>query len=172
MRNTQYIRVGDILCPVRLYAGRASYIPFQYRKTGSKHDGSELSEDKQYHCSYHVYEPFVYRHYRRTQAATIEIGSAYLRIVGFSQLFATLEILTSGAYTGQGLTKYPATVSIVFTTMRIPLALLLGKSMGMGIDGVWWSISLTSVIKGIVLYLLYRKREKELEESNIQYSSI
>jgi len=28
------------------------------------------------------------------------------------------------------------------------------------------------VIKGIVLYLLYRKREKELEESNIQYSSI
>lgn len=61
------------------------------------------------------------------EAATIEIGSAYLRIVGFSQLFATLEILTSGAYTGQGLTKYPATVSIVFTTMRIPLALLLGK---------------------------------------------
>lgn len=106
------------------------------------------------------------------EAATIEIGSAYLRIVGFSQLFATLEILTSGAYTGQGLTKYPATVSIVFTTMRIPLALLLGKSLGMGIEGVWWSISLTSVIKGIVLYLLYRKREKELEKSNIQYSSI
>jgi len=106
------------------------------------------------------------------EAATIEIGSAYLRIVGFSQLFATLEILTAGAYTGQGLTKYPATVSIVFTTMRIPLALLLGKSMGMGIDGVWWSISLTSVIKGIVLYLLYRKREKEFKESNIQYSNI
>ena len=106
------------------------------------------------------------------EAATIEIGSAYLRIVGFSQLFATLEMLTSGAYTGQGLTKYPATVSIVFTTMRIPLALLLGKSLGMGIEGVWWSISLTSVIKGIVLYLLYRKREKELEKSNIQYSSI
>ncbi len=106
------------------------------------------------------------------EAATIEIGSAYLRIVGFSQLFATLETLTSGAYTGQGLTKYPATVSIVFTTMRIPLALLLGKSLGMGIEGVWWSISLTSVIKGIVLYLLYRKREKELEKSNIQYSSI
>ena len=63
MRNTQYIRVGDILCPVRLYAGGASYITFQYRKTGSKHDGSELSEDKQYHSSYHVYEPFVYRHY-------------------------------------------------------------------------------------------------------------
>jgi len=42
----------------------------------------------------------------------------------------------------------------------------------MGIEGVWWSISLTSVIKGIVLYLLYRKREKELEKSNIQYSSI
>ena len=78
MRNTQYIRVGDILCPVRLYAGRASYIPFQYRKTGSKHDGSELSEDKQYHCSYHVYEPFGYRHYRRTRKDTVLVQGGTL----------------------------------------------------------------------------------------------
>lgn len=62
------------------------------------------------------------------EAATIEIGSAYLRIVGFSQLFATLEILTSGAYTGQGhYPNNPATVSIVFTTMRIPLPFCLAK---------------------------------------------
>lgn len=32
MRNTQYIRVGDILCPVRLYAGGASYITFNIER--------------------------------------------------------------------------------------------------------------------------------------------
>lgn len=101
-------------------------------------------------------------------AATIHTGSAYLRIVGFSQLFATLEMLTAGAYTGQGLTRYPATVSIVFTSLRIPLALLLGKTAGMGIDGVWWSLSLTSIVKGVVLYWLYRNQENKLEKSNIQ----
>ena len=54
-------------------------ITFQYRKTGSKHDGSELSEDKQYHSSYHVYEPFVYRHYRRTRKDTILVQGGTLR---------------------------------------------------------------------------------------------
>lgn len=97
-----------------------------------------------------------------SENSTIEIGSSYLRIVGISQIFATLEMLTAGAYTGQGLTKYPATVSILFTLLRIPLALFLGQQINMGIDGVWWSISITSILKGGVLFILYRRREKSL----------
>lgn len=95
-----------------------------------------------------------------SESSTIAIGSSYLRIVGISQIFATLEMLTAGAYTGQGLTKYPATVSIIFTILRIPLAIVLGQYMNMGVDGVWWSISITSILKGGVLFILYRRREK------------
>lgn len=97
-----------------------------------------------------------------SESSTIAIGSSYLRIVGISQIFATLEMLTAGAFTGQGLTKYPATVSILFTFLRVPLAIILSLYLSMGVDGVWWSISITSILKGIILYLLYRKKEKSL----------
>lgn len=95
---------------------------------------------------------------------TIKIGSSYLIIVGLSQLFMSLEMLTAGAYNGQGLTKYPASVSIIFTSLRIPLALLLSTKTTLGIMGIWWSISITSMLKGVVLYLLYRRREAKLLE--------
>ena len=86
---------------------------------------------------------------------TIEIGKYYIIIVGVSQLFMTLEMITGGAFNGQGLTHYSATISVIFTAMRIPLAIYL-CSTPLGIYGVWWSISITSIAKGIVSAIIYR----------------
>ena len=49
----------------------------------------------------------------------------YLRILGVSQLFMSLEITTAGAFSGYGKTVPPSVISIVFTALRIPLALIL-----------------------------------------------
>ena len=103
---------------------------------------------------------------------TIEIGSNYLLIVGLSQLFMCLEMVTGGTYNGQGLTRYSATVSVVFTSLRIPLAIWLG-STELGVSGIWWSIATTSMAKGLVMAGMYRFRanklsrmQKELTEMN------
>lgn len=82
-------------------------------------------------------------------------GADYLRILGYSQLFMCIEITTAGAFFGLGRTIIPSVVSIVFTGLRIPLAIILSRSEFLGINGVWWAISLTSVIKGILLVALY-----------------
>ncbi len=93
---------------------------------------------------------------------TIETGRGYMVILGFSQLFMTMEMITGGAFNGQGLTYYSATISIVFTVLRIPLAIILSATP-LGILGVWWSISITSILKGIVSMIVYRRRyRKEL----------
>ncbi|MDW7669792.1 MAG: hypothetical protein SCJ93_13295, partial [Bacillota bacterium] len=42
-------------------------------------------------------------------------------------------------------------VSVVFNGLRIPLALILSMETSLGLNGVWWSISITSVIKGIII---------------------
>lgn len=90
----------------------------------------------------------------------LPIGIQYLSILGFSQLFMCAEITTSGAFAGLGNTLPPSSESIVLTFMRIPLILLLtGTSLGLA--GIWWSISISSICKGIVLvswYLLYQKK--------------
>ncbi len=49
----------------------------------------------------------------------------YLRILGVSQLFMSLEITTAGAFSANGKTVPPSVISIVFTALRIPLALIL-----------------------------------------------
>lgn len=83
--------------------------------------------------------------------AIIPSGATYLRILGTSQLFMCLEISTSGAFNGLGRTVPPSVVSIIFTGLRVPLAYLLSVDTLMGLNGVWWTISISSILKGIIL---------------------
>lgn len=81
----------------------------------------------------------------------IRMGEVYLKILGYSQLFMCLEITTAGAFNGFGRTVYPAIVSVIFTGLRVPVAMYLVMPDMMGLNGVWWTISLSSVIKGVLL---------------------
>ena len=88
------------------------------------------------------------------------MGVNYLWILGLSQLFMCVELTTAGAFSGLGKTVPPSVVSIVFTAARIPLAFLLSSTV-LGLNGVWWSVSLSSVVKGVVLcswFLFYLKK--------------
>lgn len=84
---------------------------------------------------------------------TILIASGYLQAVAFSQSFSTIEMVSNGFFTGLGMPKIPATISIVFTVLRIPMALILMKVLG--ITGIWWSIAISSILKGIAAYSIY-----------------
>ena len=66
-----------------------------------------------------------------------------------------VEISTQGVFYGTGRTLPPALVSIAFNVVRIPLANGLAAS-GLGVEGVWWAISLSSMLKGIVLFVWYK----------------
>ena len=84
---------------------------------------------------------------------TIIIAGAYLQAVAFSQSFSTIEMVSNGFFTGIGMPKIPATISIVFTVLRIPMALIFMKYLG--INGIWWSIAISSILKGIAAYFMY-----------------
>ena len=84
---------------------------------------------------------------------TIIIAGGYLQAVAFSQGFSTIEMVSNGFFTGIGMPKVPATISIVFTVLRIPMALILMKYLG--INGIWWSIAVSSILKGIAAYFMY-----------------
>ncbi len=66
-----------------------------------------------------------------------------------------IELMTIGALSGLGMTKLCSIISIILTGARIPLAMLLTHA-GMGLDGIWWALSLTSIVKGIVFTLTFR----------------
>lgn len=94
----------------------------------------------------------------------IALGASYLKIIGISQLPQAVEILTAGAFIGLGKTAPPSIVGISLNLLRIPVALLLSAT-ALGLDGVWWAISLSSILKGIVLstwYLRFMHTNEEM----------
>ncbi|EGJ71362.1 MATE efflux family protein [Bacteroides coprosuis DSM 18011] len=87
-------------------------------------------------------------------------GGLYLQISGLSQLFMTLEITSQGVFYGIGRTTPPAIISIFFNYSRIPLALILTGSIAiggiaLGVEGIWWAVSITSICKGTFLTLWF-----------------
>lgn len=85
----------------------------------------------------------------------IQEGIKYLRILGLSQFFMSIEIGTSGAFNGLGRT-IPATITGgVLNALRIPLALILSSTV-LGLSGVWWSITISTILKGIVLFIWFK----------------
>ena len=78
-------------------------------------------------------------------------------------LFLAVEL-----FNGLGRTYIPSIVSIALTAARIPLAYFIATPTLLGINGIWWAISLSSVAKGILLvgiYFYLQKRHK-LYQSN------
>lgn len=86
---------------------------------------------------------------------TIGVGINYLRILGFSQVFMTLEITTQGAFNGLGKTAVPSATGVIFNALRVPLAYYLSGYTFLDLNGVWWTISITSFLKGIILVSLF-----------------
>ena len=94
----------------------------------------------------------------------IPMGVDYLVILGVSQLFMSVEITTAGAFAGLGKTLPPTVSSIVLTAARIPMAALLVKTP-LGLNGIWWSITISSILKGIVLFIWFRRELKQTLKS-------
>ncbi len=84
----------------------------------------------------------------------LSMGVTYLRILSLSQLFMCIEITFAGGMNGMSKSMPPAIVSVVFNALRIPAAYVLSVYTVLGLNGIWWSISITSVFKGILLTLI------------------
>lgn len=83
------------------------------------------------------------------EADVLEKAVNYLTIIGIGEGFMCLELLTAGALSGLGRTKLCSIISILLTGLRIPLAVLLSNS-ALGLNGIWWALSATSIAKGIL----------------------
>ncbi len=78
-------------------------------------------------------------------------GVIYLRILGISQFFTSIEIGTAGAFNGLGRPIPHSVVGISFNCLRIPMAIILSRYTSLGLSGIWWSISISSMAKGLIL---------------------
>ena len=76
-------------------------------------------------------------------------GARYLKILGLSQILMCAEIAAIGTFNGLGKTLHPSIIGITFNSLRIPGALILSAT-ALGLSGIWWTISISTIFKGIV----------------------
>ena len=98
-------------------------------------------------------------------STTIQMTAVYLQIIAYSQLFNAIEMVSNGWFTGIGKPQIPATVSILFTAARLPIAWLL--VIPLGLEGIWWSISISTLLKGSILYFCYKRYQGKLKDQKV-----
>jgi len=101
----------------------------------------------------------------------VDLGVDYLRILALSQLFMCIEITSSGAFNGIGKTEPAAITSILFNLLRIPMALYFSQMTFLGLNGIWWSITISSIFKGVIVYVWFGHilRTKNEFKDNLLY---
>lgn len=72
-----------------------------------------------------------------------------------------VELLSVGAISGLGNTKLCSQISITLTALRIPLALLLSNS-SLGVKGLFWALTISSILKGIIFYFTFYRECRKL----------
>lgn len=96
-----------------------------------------------------IFEPRAIAEIFFHEPGAIAIAVGYLTIIGFSEAFMSVELMTVGALSGLGKTHLCSVISILFTSARIPLAIILSAT-SLGLHGIWWALTITSIVKGII----------------------
>lgn len=86
--------------------------------------------------------------------AVVAEGAHYLHIVAVSTLFSGSELVLEGALGGAGETLPPMLTSSTLTVLRLPLAAWAATRWGTA--GIWWTISITAVGRGVAMMSLWR----------------
>ncbi len=93
-----------------------------------------------------------------------EIASDYLIILGLSQFTMAIEIVLEGSFSGAGDTVAPMMALIPGAVIRVPLAYWLCFHLNWGINGVWWTLTITTTIKAAVLAFWFGRGRWKLKQ--------
>lgn len=74
----------------------------------------------------------------------------YFEITAASYAFTAVEIVLEGAFSGAGDTRPALFLAIPLTVARIPIAILAARTLGWGVAGVFWALTWTSVVRGLL----------------------
>jgi multidrug resistance protein, MATE family len=94
-----------------------------------------------------------------SSTAVLEFGVALLAVAAVFQLFDGLQGVATGILRGLGDTRTPMLWNLVgHWVVGLPIAYVLAFSLGFGVIGLWWGLSLGLIICGIALVAVWWKR--------------
>ena len=98
----------------------------------------------------------------------LDMGQTYLRILAACQLAMALEGACAGAFRGVGRTLPPSLCSVGSNLIRPLLCWVLAGWMGL--DGLWWGITISAMLRGVLIfgwYTIYDRRMPRVDERRL-----
>lgn len=95
----------------------------------------------------------------------VQYGVSSLKIICLGYIFFAYGMVIGQAFNGAGDTKTPTFVNFLcFWILQIPLAYLMGITLGFGPNGVFWAVAISETVLALVLIVLFRKGKwKEIQ---------
>lgn len=90
-------------------------------------------------------------------APTIGHGVQFVQITVYYLIFAGISTALTGVYRGAGYTVPPMIAGIIKVVLLYVLAVLLARTLSIGVNGVWWAMLIAHAIESAVMILLYRQ---------------
>ncbi len=91
----------------------------------------------------------------------VKIGVEGLKILAACQLVACLEGAAAGAFRGMGKTLPPSIASVSSNGLRVIAAYFLARTP-LGLNGIWWAISIGAAVRSLWIYFWYRLSSRRL----------
>jgi MATE family multidrug resistance protein len=93
----------------------------------------------------------------------IQIASTLLLIAAFFQLSDGIQVVGLGALRGMGDVVIPTVAALVaYWVIGLPLGYWLAFKMGLGIEGIWYGLSLGLILVSVFLFLRFRMKSRKL----------
>ena len=90
-------------------------------------------------------------------AEVVRLGTMPLRVMGVAQPFLAAAMIFAGALRGAGDTRFPMIITAAaIWLIRLPLAYVLGVTLGWGLVGAWTAMSLDMVMRGLFNFWRFR----------------
>jgi len=100
-----------------------------------------------------------------TDPAVIDIAANLLLIAALFQLFDGAQAVGLGILRGLGDVNVPTVLTFfAYWVIGIPTGYLLGIKMNLGIEGIWYGLTLGLLVSSLLLLWRYRQVLKKLEK--------
>lgn len=106
--------------------------------------------------------PFIYT----SDLAVVPIAAQLLIIAGFFQLFDGTQVVGLGVLRGLGDVNIPTLITfLAYWVVGIPIGYLLGFHFGLGVNGIWYGLTLGLLTASILLFFRFQNKTRMLAES-------
>lgn len=92
-------------------------------------------------------------------AEVVAIASQLLLIAGLFQLFDGTQVVGLGILRGMSDVNFPTFIAFIsYWIIGIPIAYFLGTHLNLGVEGIWYGLTIGLVFSSVSLFLRYRRQ--------------